>query len=894
MANDRGDPRPSVPIDLAAKIASFRSRTRRRKMGEAGLIAGLGIVSSFLIVFAMDRIADSPGIARAAILAAGAFGLLVVVPIQLYRWVVGTMNASQVAKVIAHNDAITGDRVLSVVELTEDPREFGRSPELTMAAIRQVDDDLRHRDFAGALPSSKHRGLTKALAVPVLACVGAVALCPSATFSSLQRWANPFGSTARYTFAQPKDCPSTLYVAKGEPAEFAIALATNSPWRPSSAEALIGSGERLTASLADGRYVFQLPARHRDDDMEISIGDADLRVQVQALDRPEITALDLEVTLPAYLGIVKPSLLDGRSGGATVVEGSKVAAKASFTRDLSLATSNGASLTTEGATFKTEPLEVTKEQDVQFGWTDVHGLQAKEPFTLGLRPRADRAPTVRADDLRNGTVLLDTDTLSFKVVGTDDLGVRRVGIEWEGLQDELDNPTPAKGERTLLASETPDATSLNADCAFNPTALKIAAQQLTIRAWVEDALPNRPRTFGAPLTVFVLTPEQHMIWLTAQLNAWRDESVEVRDREQELNDQNKALRMLSAADLDKPANRKRLENQAVAEKANGRRLNGLVSTGRALLSQAVRNPEFGEHAVDDWAEAMRTLEEIAKNRMPSVADLLLKAARSSAAAPTAGVVRTQPAPSPGAALGSQRPNAPTVTDVESTYLEAKSGEDGPRKPTQGAPSSLRLAETVLASNAAPPPPSTGQPPPPENLTQEELDKALEEQRKLLEEFAKVAGQIKAVLQNLEGSTFVKRFKAEAREQTKVAKMLREDTQQTFGQRQDDLEKVKKAADAPAPELPEAARREQKSSESIALVQDDLSAYVTRLDGDDKQKKFKGVLDEMRAVSVALQLKDVAGDVLAKLGGDATLDAEFWSDTTDRWAEQLVDPAKPGC
>lgn len=886
MIKDHGGADRNLPVGIAKKIEDFRSRVRRLKMTEAALWAGLALLSSFLVVFALDRIDDFPNWVRAIATVAAVLTLGVYFPIQFYRWVTKTKSIGYTARILGQKDDAAGDRILSAIELTGDAREYNRSPELTAAAIRQVDEDLANRDFTSALPDTKNRRLRRALALPAVACVAAFIACPEAAMSSLVRWAAPLGSHPRWTFAKTEAIPDTMYVAKGERFTVALHLASDTRWRPETAVAKFRSGATIEAYLENDGYLFDVPACHRDDDVEIAVGDAEISVAVRPLDRPAVTALDLGVRLPDYLGITKETIRDGRSGGISTVEKSRVSATAHMTRALAKASVNGKELPVTADGFTMDGVALDHAAELVFSWTDTYGLEAMQPFTLALRTHPDAAPTVRLDGLKNGAVILSTDTANFKVVASDDFGVRKVGIAWQGIADELDNREPAKGEKILRSAEEPDAAAFDAECAFNAPLFGIKPQELDLRPFAEDALPGRERVYGAPIHVYVLTPEQHMMWLTAQLNQWRDEAIEVRDRESELWETNKALRKLSADELNRPKNRKKLESQAAAEKANGRRLKGLVGSGKELLDQATRNTEFNSNTLDDWAETMKLLENIAQNRMPSVSDLLAKAARASGdTKSTPGVTEQkgdQPTNPGGASEVSKLPNAPTVSDIESTMMQPSGGE-GSKAKSSPPPSSLRMPSTLLAGGPQPPPQDQADAPPPETPSQEELDKALAEQKKLLEEFAKVAGQIKEVLANLEGSTFVKRFKAESREHTKIAKSLHDVIRDGFGILAEKPTAKEKTL------IPEPARRAEKSSASVGQIQDDLSAFVTRLEGDERQKKFKTVLDEMKKFGATTEIRALKDDVVAKLNGDAACGAEFWADTTDRWAEMLVGP-----
>ena len=94
----------------------------------------------------------------------------------------------------------------------------------------------------------------------------------------------------------------------------------------------------------------------------------------------------------------------------------------------------------------------------------------------------------------------------------------------------------------------------------------------------------------------------------------------------QLHETNKQLRALAAEELDKPETRRQIENQASAERQNGRRLIGPVERrARSWSAQAMRNPEFGVGHLEKWAEMLQILKDISGNRMPSVADLLKEA-----------------------------------------------------------------------------------------------------------------------------------------------------------------------------------------------------------------------------------------------------------------------------
>ena len=66
--------------------------------------------------------------------------------------------------------------------------------------------------------------------------------------------------------------------------------------------------------------------------------------------------------------------------------------------------------------------------------------------------------------------------------------------------------------------------------------------------------------------------------------------------------------------------------------------------------------------------------------------------------------------------------------------------------------------------------------------------------------------------------------------------------------------------------------------------DDMQSYFERR----RFMQFKTVLDEMRKLDVVGNLRQL-GDDLKKENGLSIAQCEYWSDTLDRWADDLVDP-----
>ena len=376
-----------------------------------------------------------------------------------------------------------------------------------------------------------------------------------------------------------------------------------------------------------------------------------------------------------------------------------------------------------------------------------------------------------------------------------------------------------------------------------------------------------------------------------QLSKWHRQSLLVRDREMQLYETNKQLRELTGEELDQPENRRRIENQAMAERSNGRQLSGLVVSGEDLLKQAMRNPEFGITPLHKWAEMLQILKDISANRMPSVADLLREAAQSPSSKSCANAKQQQvddgrqcPGREAGHRLRSRsRATSPSRRRVfrrsrtrnrTQQPPEEQKGEQTASKSSSKTPR-LTFPVTTLDGKAS----TKKQEEPP---AQEQIEEAVKQQQDLLAEFAKIADELNRVLASLEGSTLLKRLKAASRLQFKIGGRIGDQVSAVFG-----VEGYR-VPSAPARILGELSEAEGKASKDVSYIIDDMHAYFERR----RFQRFKTVLDEMRQLDVVGGLRQL-GDDVNKENGLSIAQCEFWSDTLDRWAEDLVDPAGSG-
>jgi hypothetical protein len=860
-------------------MLSFRRRVWAIKLIEACCGAALGVLIAYLATFILDRFWDTPANLRLGIFTAALIGCALV-PLALHRWIWRQRRLEQLARLMSRTHPKIGDQLLGIIELVNSESEQARSLVLCEAAVQQVADRAQPSDFADAVPNPKHRRRGWLAAGALAIGLGLLLLYPAAATNAWARFMLPWRDTPRYTFAMVEHLPDPLVVAHGEPFSLPVALTEQTVSRPPQAEARIGGQPPVVAPLADGRYSIECAPQIEAAPVNIRVGDFTQRIRLEPTLRPELSAVEAEILLPEYLGRAQPVRKDVRSGSLSVVNGSRVSIVATATRELAAAKVDGQSVAPRGAMVVSPTTVVAGNRQMEFQWQDQFALGGKEPFVLTINGKPDEPPTISCDGMPTRRVVLDSEHLSFRATARDDYGVKRVGIEWRGI-DATNFKNPAAGER-ILAGGGPEMELLELDGTFTAKSLGIEPQPIHVRLFVEDYLPGRERVYSPAYLLYILNAEQHAIWLTEQLSKWHRLALDVRDKELQLFETNKQLRALSADELNDADTRRRIESQADAERTNGRRLTNLVGSGEELVKQAMRNPEFGVGHLEKWAEMLQILKDISANRMPSVADLLKQAAQAPGArqaAPKSGPIAGQAriaSPGKGASGGKEAPPSqkptPAIVDIESSQQPLKPDDKAASKNSGSKPPSLGLPTTLLAGGKSGDSCPAGQ----------TMDRAVTKQQDLLAEFEKIADELNRVLANLEGTTLVKRLKAASRLQNRIAGRLGDHVGDAFG--------VPPTAPKQAQRIlfNQLSKEEAKSSEDVSHIMDDMQAYFERR----HFMKFKSVFDDMLQQDVIGGLRQL-GDDLPKENGVSIAQCEYWSDTLDRWAEDLVDPASGG-
>ncbi len=956
-------------------LEQYRKRVWIIKLAEGTFAAIFGLIVSYLIVFGLDRLMDTPTPLRMLILLIGMMGTVIFLPLKYYNWVWRNRTLDGIARLLQHKFPRFGDHVLGIVELASERSDPSSSPALVAAAMRQVDEEVAKHNLADAVPKPRHRRWALAVGLPLLLVIIGVIIIPATTSNTFARWLTPWRFVERWTFAQLKGKPDLRVVAYAEPFDVEVQLKDESPWKPETAEVQYAKQEPVSAERDGATYKFQLPPQTEEGKIKMRVGDARRSIPVEPKLRPALKELIANVQLPDYLLRDEPRTDDVRGGIVSLVTGSTTTLEATITRELSEATLNNRPQKVDGTRIKTEPISVEKTTEMALTWRDRYGLAAGEPQVIQFELQEDAEPTIAITKLKNNQVVLSTEVLTFEIQSADDFGVKQVGIAWEGVGNPLQNPEPAIGEKTV-SSGSPTSEALTVPATFSVERENIKPQSLRLRAFAEDYFPNRARVHSPQIVLHVLSPSEHFKWLIGQMQLWAGAVKDVHDKELQLHQTNRELQDLPREALDDPAQRKKLQEQAAAERANAAKVDSLIDSGETLLQEAAKNSEFDAEQLKSWGDMLKQLEEIAGKQMPSVANLLAQASEApgqnsqnpsdnnqqSASSPSSSSSNSQQSPSENQAeqqqnqasngesqqTGEQQESSeqqnqtsgeksqssgkpqegsgdetqkygpdsfvpPEGTDAESEDPDdpnkrpdsvsvnrskpPKGGEQGnppptnptpgvsvglsgfnkPDKPTEGPPSQvvggLALPNTILMGSGREDQedPENSESPPAEEL----VIQAVEEQKELLDAFAKLSDEMKKLLVSFENSTFVKRLKAASRRQMDIAADLNKIDTFGLSDRGTENQDVRKHL----------AEMESNESTKVTTIIQDMAAYTDRHPNDN----YLRVLAEMEDASVPNQISDLVRSINRNYVGQSTIEAEYWADTLDRWAEQLVDP-----
>ena len=642
MSENSPTARNAIPESLRKQLEDFRQQLWRRKVMEAVAAGLIGLLLSFLLIYALDRVWQTPVWARLIILLGGVSLFGGFAPYWLHRWVWGHRREEQLAKLIAKRYPGLGDRLLGVIELQgQDEAGDSLSPRLRAAAMEVVAAEAGKRKLDDALPIPRHRKWALAALALMVVASGAFLATPKAGLNAFERWLKPFSDVERYTFTQLEKPPGYLAVPYGEAFVVILKLAKTSEQQPSTALGQYGLQPMIGAKLTGDRYIFQFPGQQDKGTVVFRIGDLIHSLVVEPLQRPSVLSTRAFVTYPSYMKLPERTV-ELTTGELSLVEGSRLV----FEMDLSREVRSGAFGPSKAAgempaETAFEPMEgalnISKQKaktatiqvgnvpfEIPFSWVDEFGLNGGADYRLRVDAVKDAPPVAYTQGVDREKAILPEESIDFEILGEDDFGLKEVGIEWESLVSLPGEIPEVKGE-LILAKGAPEERRIMKPVVFSPAAFGIGPQRLALRAFSEDFYPGRGRVYSEPITLFVLSREEHQQLLKSQFDRAISELEDLTRKELNNLDENQRLDDLDAEEMKKEENRKRLDEQEQAESESAQRMEELKEKMEEMMKGATRNGEIDKETMKKMAEALKSMQELADKDVPEVRDELQEA-----------------------------------------------------------------------------------------------------------------------------------------------------------------------------------------------------------------------------------------------------------------------------
>ena len=854
----------AIPAELSKQLADFQRSLWRIKVTEAVLAGLFGLIISFLMVFALERLFPIPALVRLAILISGTSLAAVFAPYWVRRWVYGHRREEQLARLISRKFPKLGDRLLGIVELQgqQEAKEV-MSPELRAAAMIHVANQAAKRDMNEALPYSRHKKLALGVLMGAAAITFGFSIAPKAGGNALKRWLMPLSDTDHYTFTQfdTDKMPNPLVVPLGEAFSFNAPLKEDSDNKPATARARYGQQEWLQAELGEnGSYQFEFTGQETQDRITLEAGDAKHSVWVEPEVRPEVSSFEATVALPDYLQL-DPRNVDIRTGVLTALEGSKVVLKGSFSRQISkaiarlepqpleetaisksssapieaenpsdlessrtkiqeaekkaeienlvkLPESRDLQLSMDGANVSTEAIGLGRfHASVPFTWTDVKGLEGAGSFKVEIKTSEDQIPTSYIQGIERNIVILAEETLEFDIISEDDFGLREIGLSWVGSFNKPSDKEPANGSLTLKKG-SPSSNRLSERAIFSPQTYGIEPQTLILSAYTEDYKPGRGRIFSEPITIYILTRDEHAQVIKKRFDRVISELEDAARKELNNLDENERLdKNNTAEELQSEDAKEQLAESEQKEAENAEKMKEIAKKMEEIFKDAARNGELDQKTMKEMADALQNMKELGEKDMP---------------------------------------------EVEKKLGEAQDQKSTPEK------------------------------------TEKDLKEAIEKQKEALEKMQETIEKANQANENFEASTFVNRLKKSSADEGSIGNSLNSALTGELAivgaaPNSDDIDPANQRL------LGELSGQQRSITNDVRWIQEDLERFYART----QKPIHKEVYEDMAKSLIDEKLERLREKIQMNHTFTSRKLSKIWSDRLMSWAEKLEGPKSDG-
>lgn len=510
----------SATTRIPALLRGLRGAVRRW-LWLAGVAVCLQAVAAWILLsFGLDWLLEMDRVQRSILLVLAGAGLAGISWRRLWRPLAHPLTDEALALRLESARPELGGRLIAALQLATRGAGAGVSGAMTTATIEAGSEAARGLSWRDLIDTRRLRALALRAGLGLL-LVGTLAAAATPAFAlwferNVLLREIPWPKDTRLTVLDLRD--GALAVPHGDALTVRIEADGVVPARVMVDAVPEGGGERRTEAatrLGERGFRVAFPAVREDFQLRARGGDGRTTwIPVRVLPRPELRALTLTATPPAYTKL-EPTTLPPERDAHALLEGSALRLTGTATKPLKRVTctigeTSVALVRPGGATDFAIDLdaETLRGGVLALHWTDSDGIPAAEPARLRLRIIPDRAPTVRLRLEGVGDRITAKARIPMAARLRDDHGLTAVAFEFTAEKEGQTLTAPPALRETLPGAPraTPEAT-LDLQAADLPEGTRLAiVAAATDNRLGPDRAPQTTRS--APVALRVVSPEE--------------------------------------------------------------------------------------------------------------------------------------------------------------------------------------------------------------------------------------------------------------------------------------------------------------------------------------------------------------------------------------------------
>lgn len=623
------------------------------------LVSLINIIFCYIAFFISDRLWDTPKILKIFLFLLSFSGLALFTPYWLVKWLYLKRTPLQLASLLEKTLPSIGDKLKGAIELsTQTNADSNTSDRLKQAAINQISERVSSLDLNDYLPRHRLKSLSVIFVCFTCITVTFKITMPDAFNNALHRLFAPFSDIDRFTFVQLHPFDREMVVPLGESTDVYFYLADSTKYTPHhlrysfnngawSKSPLVdfkpeSSGENTNlenSNLSGKAYKVPIPAFQNENKLRIKAGDIDESICLISRPRPALQRASANITMPEYTA--RPVQTQTvRVGTISALVGATVQINATATENIARLENSSIpneQLHIEANQITTTPIEVgTAPFDWSFLPVDQYGLKSHRDLSIRIDPVEDQPPLIQLNINSEERYFLSNMNIELLLNASDDFGIKELGVEITlpalnaekqgSLSEDVAPGNKAASKSIILKEGSPTTSNLESSFIFHADDFKIPPQAIILRAFAQDYFPGRGTTHSQPVTIHILSPEEHAEMIKNQLDHIISSIENILHNMETLSDEMDSLKNLSDQELGTPENKEKLQSLADEEAKFMEQLKKMQSKGEELFKQASRNKEINPQSMKNMMEGFQMLQNATDNKMEKARSEFKKAA----------------------------------------------------------------------------------------------------------------------------------------------------------------------------------------------------------------------------------------------------------------------------